>query len=115
MATWPTTLPAPMAQGYGIDPVDPVIRTDMEVGAARPPPHRRAAGQGFCRLGILRRRAADLPRMVRRRRHRRRRRLGLVLYIAADDRQGRQHHRGGALHWAVQGGIHGRRSLAGHA
>lgn len=35
MATWPSTLPAPMAQGYGIDPVDPVIRTDMEVGAVR--------------------------------------------------------------------------------
>ena len=35
MATWPTTLPAPMAQGYSIDPIDPVIRTDMEVGAVR--------------------------------------------------------------------------------
>ena len=35
MATWPSTLPAPMAQGYSVEPVDPVVRTDMEVGAVR--------------------------------------------------------------------------------
>lgn len=43
MATWPTTLPAPMAQGYSIDPIDPVIRTDMEVGAVRA--RRRSAAR----------------------------------------------------------------------
>ena len=31
--TW--TLPAPLAAGYAIEPVDPVIRTDMEVGSPR--------------------------------------------------------------------------------
>lgn len=35
MATWPTTLPGPISEGYGISPVDPVVRTDMEVGAPR--------------------------------------------------------------------------------
>lgn len=35
MATWPTTLPAPSADGYALDPVDPGIRTEMEGGAAR--------------------------------------------------------------------------------
>lgn len=35
MATWPTTLPQPISDGYGITPEDPTIRTDMEVGAAR--------------------------------------------------------------------------------
>lgn len=35
MATWPSTLPAPLRDGYGGAPVDPTQRTDMEVGAAR--------------------------------------------------------------------------------
>lgn len=35
MASWPTTLPAPTVDGYGIEPVDQAIRTDMEAGAAR--------------------------------------------------------------------------------
>jgi hypothetical protein len=35
MATWPDTLPRPLADAYGIQPVDPVIRTDMDVGAPR--------------------------------------------------------------------------------
>lgn len=35
MASWPSTLPAPLLSGYTLDPVDPVIRTDMEFGAAR--------------------------------------------------------------------------------
>ena len=35
MATWPITLPRPLADDYGIQPVDPSIRTDMDVGAAR--------------------------------------------------------------------------------
>lgn len=32
---WPSTLPLPIANGYGLAPVDPVIRTDMEVGTPR--------------------------------------------------------------------------------
>lgn len=35
MAFWPTTLPAPLKPGYGLDPEDQQLRTDMEVGAAR--------------------------------------------------------------------------------
>lgn len=35
MATWPSTLPAVDNDGYAIAPLDQVIRTDMEVGAAR--------------------------------------------------------------------------------
>ena len=35
MATWPITLPRTLATGYDLNPVDPSIRTDMEVGAAR--------------------------------------------------------------------------------
>lgn len=35
MAAWPTALPQPIADGYRLAPEDPVIRTDMEVGAPR--------------------------------------------------------------------------------
>ena len=35
MATWPSTLPIPLAEGYALNPGDQTIRTDMEVGAAR--------------------------------------------------------------------------------
>ena len=35
MATWPTTLPAPLLAGYGIQPNDQTARTDMEKGAPR--------------------------------------------------------------------------------
>lgn len=35
MATWPSTLPAPLAGGYAVKPVDQTVRTDMEGGAAR--------------------------------------------------------------------------------
>ncbi len=35
MATWPITLPAPSYDGYALNPVDPVIRTDMEAGSPR--------------------------------------------------------------------------------
>lgn len=35
MASWPSTLPAPIADGYALNPSDPGIRTDMEAGAAR--------------------------------------------------------------------------------
>jgi hypothetical protein len=35
MATWPSTLPAPQRAGYQISVVDPSLRTEMEVGAAR--------------------------------------------------------------------------------
>lgn len=35
MATWPTTLPAPLAAGYALRPQDQTLRTEMDVGAAR--------------------------------------------------------------------------------
>jgi hypothetical protein len=35
MATWPTTLPAPLAEGYALNPGDQTLRTDMETGAPR--------------------------------------------------------------------------------
>lgn len=35
MAVFPSTLPLPRADNYAINPVDPVVRTDMEVGATR--------------------------------------------------------------------------------
>ena len=35
MASWPTTLPLPLAAGYQLNPGDQTIRTDMEVGSAR--------------------------------------------------------------------------------
>lgn len=35
MAAWPSTLPAPLIDGYSVNPLDQTIRTDMESGAAR--------------------------------------------------------------------------------
>lgn len=35
MAVWPVTLPAPTVRGYALNPVDPVIRTDMEAGPTK--------------------------------------------------------------------------------
>lgn len=35
MADWLSTLPKPLVSGYKLMPVDPVIRTEMEVGATR--------------------------------------------------------------------------------
>jgi hypothetical protein len=35
MATYPTTLPAPLAESYALSPVDQTVRTDMETGSAR--------------------------------------------------------------------------------
>jgi hypothetical protein len=35
MATWPSTLPAPLASGYQLNPGDQTLRTDMEVGSPR--------------------------------------------------------------------------------
>jgi hypothetical protein len=33
--TWPTTLPLPTVQGYGIRPGEAILRTEMEAGPAR--------------------------------------------------------------------------------
>ena len=33
--TWPTTLPLPSVEGYGLTPQEAVLRTDMESGPAR--------------------------------------------------------------------------------
>lgn len=35
MATWPSTLPAPLLAGYQLQPAPQSLRTDMEAGAAR--------------------------------------------------------------------------------
>ncbi|MFA6203790.1 MAG: hypothetical protein WC710_11460 [Gallionella sp.] len=35
MADFPATLPAPLQSGYGIEPTDPVLRTQMQAGPAR--------------------------------------------------------------------------------
>ena len=35
MAMWPTTLPAPLLAGYGIQPNDQTVRTDVEKGSPR--------------------------------------------------------------------------------
>jgi len=35
MATWPSTLPNPQSDGYQVKPVDQMVRTDMDSGAAR--------------------------------------------------------------------------------
>lgn len=35
MAAYPSTLPALVAQDYGVQPFDPVVRTQMDVGSAR--------------------------------------------------------------------------------
>jgi hypothetical protein len=35
MATYPTTLPAPLNEGYSLKPADNTIRTQMDSGAAR--------------------------------------------------------------------------------
>lgn len=35
MATFPASLPRPLLEGYQLSPADPVVRSDMEVGAAR--------------------------------------------------------------------------------
>lgn len=35
MSTWPATLPRPTIDGYQLAPVDPTLRSDMEIGAAR--------------------------------------------------------------------------------
>ncbi len=35
MATWPSTLPAPLLANYGLQPTDPVARTQMEQGSPR--------------------------------------------------------------------------------
>lgn len=43
MATWPSTLPSPQFGGYQLNPVDPVVRTNMEVGALRA--RRRSAAR----------------------------------------------------------------------
>jgi hypothetical protein len=35
MADFPSTLPAPLADGYAVRPVDQTVRTEMDVGPAR--------------------------------------------------------------------------------
>jgi hypothetical protein len=35
MPAWPSTLPSPQHNGYSLEPIDAVARTDMEVGKMR--------------------------------------------------------------------------------
>jgi len=35
MATWPSSLPAPRIVGYGVNPFDPAVRTEMEAGNSK--------------------------------------------------------------------------------
>lgn len=35
MPSFPSSLPAPLLEGYSLSPVDPSVRTDMEVGGQR--------------------------------------------------------------------------------
>lgn len=35
MADWPSSLPVTTVQGYGFEPVDPILRTEMESGPKR--------------------------------------------------------------------------------
>ena len=46
MATWPSTLPAPSINGYGVDPIDQTVRTNMEVGS-------RARRRSFAKFDIV--------------------------------------------------------------
>ena len=43
MATWLSTLPDPLVPGYGLNPIDQVIHTDMEGGGSRS--RRRSAAR----------------------------------------------------------------------
>ena len=42
-ATWPETLPAPLVEGYGVNPATQFIRTEMETGSPRQ--RRRSAAR----------------------------------------------------------------------
>lgn len=43
MATWPSTLPAPLVDGYGVEPVAQTVASEMEAGSTRV--RRRSAVQ----------------------------------------------------------------------
>ena len=47
--TWPTTLPLPLIEGYGLTPQEAVLRTDMESGPAR---QRRRFRQTPTRISV---------------------------------------------------------------
>ncbi|EGK71900.1 hypothetical protein METUNv1_01678 [Methyloversatilis universalis FAM5] len=47
--TYPSFLPRPVLDGYAIDPVDPVVRTDMEAGPIR---RRRRSTNPPTRLNV---------------------------------------------------------------
>jgi hypothetical protein len=62
MATWPGTLPKPLADGYGLQPVDPTIRTDMDVGAPRVRRRTRARNDRIQLTWMLTSEQADIFR-----------------------------------------------------
>jgi len=47
--SWPTTLPLPTVQGYGIRPGEAILRTEMEAGPAR---QRKRFTQVPSRIGV---------------------------------------------------------------
>lgn len=53
MATFPSNLPLPAAEGYALSPVDPAIRTNMEVGAARVRRHTSARNDRIAVIWLL--------------------------------------------------------------
>lgn len=46
---WPTTLPLPSVEGYGVNPGEAILRTEMEAGPAR---QRRRFTQVPSRIGV---------------------------------------------------------------
>lgn len=53
MPSFPSSLPGPLLPGYSMEPVDPVARTDMEVGAPRSRRRTRARNdQVSCTWGF---------------------------------------------------------------
>lgn len=50
MAAYPSTLPRPLSSGYSINPSSAVLRTEMEVGAAR---QRRITSQPPSRISLV--------------------------------------------------------------
>ena len=47
--TWPATLPLPSVEGYGVNPGEAILRTEMEAGPAR---QRRRFTQVPSRIGV---------------------------------------------------------------
>ena len=51
--TYPSTLPAPSIEGFALEPLDPVIRTDMEAGPQRSRRRYTVAPTGISATWVL--------------------------------------------------------------